>query len=95
MHFILFYEVVDEFVAKRQPFRSEHLKKAKEAYDRGDLVLAGALVEPADSAVLIFNGPDAAAAERFASSDPYVTNGLVKRWHVRKWMTVVGTGASV
>ncbi len=95
MHLILFYEVVDDFVAKRQPFRAEHLKKAKEAYDRGDLLLAGALLDPVDSAVLIFNGSKPEVAERFASSDPYVANGLVKKWYVRKWMTVVGTDATV
>ena len=29
-------------------------------------------------------------AENFAKADPYVVNGLVKRWHVREWTTVVG-----
>ncbi len=95
MHLILFYEVIENFVAKREPFRAEHLKKAQEAYDRGDLVLAGALAEPVDYAVLLFNGADPNVAERFASSDPYVTNGLVKHWNVRKWTTVVGSGATI
>ena len=30
------------------------------------------------------------AAEAFATSDPYVTNGLVTSWRVRHWTTVVG-----
>lgn len=29
-------------------------------------------------------------AEEFARSDPYVLNGLVLRWWVREWSTVVG-----
>jgi hypothetical protein len=38
----------------------------------------------------MFQGDDPSAAQRFAESDPYVTNGLVKHWHVREWATVVG-----
>jgi len=26
----------------------------------------------------------------FAKADPYVKNGLVKSWRVRKWATVIG-----
>ena len=31
----------------------------------------------------------------FARVDPYVVNGLVARWHVREWTTVVGELAAV
>jgi uncharacterized protein YciI len=44
--------------------------------------------------VLLFAGEDASAAEAFAASDPYVTNGLVTAWRVRPWTTVVGEGAA-
>ena len=56
-------------------------------------MLAGALADPADGAVLVFRGPTPDAAEKFAKSDPYVANGLVDSWRVRKWNTVVGDGA--
>jgi uncharacterized protein len=94
MHYILFYDIVDDFVNKREPFRTAHLNLVKKAYERGELVLAGALAEPADGAVLIFRGPSSQPAEGFARADPYVANGLVTRWRVRKWTTVVGEGAS-
>ena len=94
MHWILFYDVVDDYVAKRAPFRAAHLELARRAFDRGELVLAGALADPADGAVLVFRGPSPQAAEAFAKADPYVTRGLVTRWRVRKWVTVVGDGAS-
>jgi uncharacterized protein YciI len=55
------------------------------------LVLAGALAEPADGAVLVFRGDSTNVAEAFAKADPYVTNGLVNAWRVRKWTTVIGT----
>ena len=95
MHYLLFYDVVDDYVAKRAPFRELHLGKVREAYDRGEIVLAGALADPPDGAVLVFRGPSPASAEAFAASDPYVINGLVKNWRVRKWTTVIGDGASV
>jgi len=89
-YFALFYEVVDDFVARRAPFRDEHLLLAREAHLRGDLVLGGALAEPADGALLIFRGPSPDAATAFAQRDPYVRHGLVKHWKVRPWSVVVG-----
>ncbi|HKS66048.1 MAG TPA: YciI-like protein [Candidatus Acidoferrales bacterium] len=95
MHYILFYEVVDAFTSKRGPFRAKHLSHAREAFERGELVMAGALADPADGAVLVFRGASAEPAENFARQDPYVVNGLVTSWRVRKWTTVIGDGASL
>jgi uncharacterized protein len=94
MHYILIYDVVDDFVSRRAPFRELHLQYAGEAYERGELLLAGALAEPVDGAILLFSGTSPDAAEAFAKSDPYVVNGLVTSWRVRKWMTVIGEGAT-
>jgi uncharacterized protein YciI len=93
-HYLLFYEVVDDYAARRAPHREEHLKRAWEASDRGELVIGGALAEPADGAVLLFRGESPEVAERFARADPYVAAGLVKRWHVREWTTVAGENAA-
>ena len=94
-YYALFYEVVDDFVGRRAAFREEHLKLADEANRRGQLVLAGALAEPADGALLIFRGNDPTAASSFAENDPYVRNGLVKHWEVRPWTVVVGGEARI
>ena len=75
MHHILFYEVVPDYIERRAPFRSEHLALARAAHDRGELVIAGALADPPDGAVLVFTSPE--AARSFAESDPYVKNGLI------------------
>jgi uncharacterized protein len=93
MHHILFYDVVvPDYVEQRVKFRDEHLRLAREAHQRGDLVLAGAFAEPTDGAVLVFRGASTEPAEAFAKADPYVKNGLVKSWRVRKWNTVIGEG---
>ena len=95
MHYILFYDVTNDYVEKRGQFRELHLKYARAAYDRGELVLGGALADPVDGAVLIFRGNSAELVEQFAKNDPYVLNGLVRQWRVRKWNTVIGDGATV
>ena len=94
MHYLLFYEVTDDYPTRRTQFRAEHLKKAWSASQRGELVLGGALANPTDGAVLLFQGDSPAIAEQFARTDPYVINGIVKRWYVREWTTVVGQNAS-
>jgi uncharacterized protein YciI len=92
VHYLLFYDVVPDYVERRAPLRAEHLALARAAHQRGELVLAGALADPVDGAVLLFQGDSPAAAEAFAAADPYVRNGLVSRWRVRAWTTVVGAG---
>jgi hypothetical protein len=94
MHYLLFYEVADDYTTRRLAFRKRHLEKAWQAAARGELLLAGALANPPDAAVLLFRGDSPQVAESFAASDPYVTNGLVKRWYVREWTTVAGEGAA-
>jgi uncharacterized protein len=90
MHYLLFYEVADDYLARRAEFRDAHLEKAWKASERGELVLGGALQDPVDGAVLLFKSDSPEVAEKFARTDPYVTGGLVKRWHVREWRTVAG-----
>jgi uncharacterized protein len=95
MHYLLLYDVVPDYVERRAAYRAAHLALARAAHARGELVLGGALADPPDGAVLLFRGDSPAAAEAFAAADPYVTNGLVTRWRVRVWATVVGDGAEV
>ena len=95
MHYLLFYDVVDDYPERRVSYRAAHLALARQAVERGELVLGGALSSPVDGAVLLFRGSSPEVAERFAAEDPYVTNGLVTRWHVREWATVVGRDAEI
>src|SRR5215472_5925953 len=95
MHYLLFYEVDEEYISKRGNFREAHLAKAWKASERGELVLGGALANPVDGAVLLFKGDSPEVAEQFARTDPYLINGLIKRWYVREWTTVAGTDAAM
>jgi uncharacterized protein YciI len=90
MYYILFYEVVENYVEARQPYREAHFNHIKPYVDRGDIRLAGALSEPADGAVLVFNVNDKKIIEEFAENDPYVKNGMVTNWYIREWAVVLG-----
>jgi uncharacterized protein len=94
MHYVLFYEVADDYVSRRAPLRDKHLEKAWKASERGELILGGAFAPAADGAMLLFRGDSPEIAESFARADPYVTSGAVKRWYVREWNTVAGEDAA-
>lgn len=88
-YYLLFYDVVDGFADRRAAFRAAHLALANQAHERGDLLMAGSFGDPVDGAVLLFRTSDPSTPERFASVDPYVTEGLVQGWRVRKWNEVL------
>lgn len=94
-HFLLFYEGVDNYAEVRAPFRPAHLEHARAAYERGDLVQAGGYANPLDGSLFVFRGDAPTVATQFAESDPYVRGGVVKRWSVREWTTVVGADATI
>jgi uncharacterized protein len=89
-YFALFYDVVNNFVSRRSLYREEHLRLAQAAHRRGELLLAGALTDPADRALLVFRTSERSTVEEFARNDPYVANGLVSHWEVRSWAVVIG-----
>lgn len=89
MYHALFYKTVENYVERRAPYRAAHLELATSARENGQLILAGAYDEPADGALLVFKGTRE-VAENFAKNDPYVINGLITEWTVRKWNVVIG-----
>jgi uncharacterized protein len=92
MHWILFYDLVDDYLERRAPLRQEHLALATQSRERGELILGGALADPPDGALLVFTADDPAPVERFVENDPYVREGLVTTWRIRKWNEVVARG---
>ncbi len=89
-YYILVYKTVDNYIEKRAAFRQEHLGLATEYHEAKGLVLAGALDSPPDEALLIFRGENEDDAKSFVNNDPYVKNGLIKEWYIRKWNVVIG-----
>ena len=92
-HFLLLYDFVDDYLERRGALRPAHFALAKAAVARGEMILGGALTQPADTGVLLFRAESDAIPRAFAETDPYVLQGLVKSWRVREWITVVGPTA--
>ncbi len=90
-YYILKYKLAENYLQDRGQYRAEHLGLAKEAAEKGNLVLGGAMDDPADEAILIFRNENDQLARSFAENDPYVKNGLIKKWEVRKWNAVIGS----
>jgi uncharacterized protein YciI len=90
MYYILFYDVTDDYMERRQSFREAHFNHIKPYVERGDVRLAGALADPPDRAVLVFNVDEKKTVEEFAANDPYVLNGVVTKWYIREWTVVLG-----
>ena len=93
-HYLLFYDVVPDYAERRSALRDAHLEKAWSSHAAGHLVLGGALADPLDGALLLFRAESPETVEAFARQDPYVVDGLVTAWRVRKWSTVAGETAA-
>ena len=90
MHWLLTYDYVDDIPARRAPFREAHIGLVRDLHDRGVLLMAGAVGDPIEGALLVFTTEDRAVVEEFVARDPYVGGGLVTGWQVRPWNVVVG-----
>lgn len=89
MYFILTYETIEGYVEKRKPFREEHLSLLTKELENKHVILGGALEDPADKAVIIWNVKDKKTIEDFVSNDPYVQNGLISKYEIRPWNVVI------
>ena len=89
MHYLMFYDVADDYAEKRMPFRAAHIAYARKAVARGDLVLGAPSRARPMGPCLCFAAPRRPSPKRLPPGS-YVVNGLVRQWRVREWTTVVG-----
>ena len=89
MHLVLEYARTADFLERRAALRDEHLALARAAHERGELLLAGALPDPYDRALLVWTAPRE-VVEQFVAKDPYVVHELVTGWTIRPWNVVIG-----
>jgi uncharacterized protein YciI len=89
MHLVLEYALAEDYLERRAALREDHLGLARAAHQRGELLLAGALPDPFDRALLVWTAPRE-VVERFVAADPYVRHGLVTGWAIRDWNVVIG-----
>lgn len=90
MYYALKYELSSDYLNKRVNFRAAHLSMITSLHQDGIVVLGGAFEEPNDTALIIFKAENSKIIRDFVKHDPYVINGLVKTWEIRKWKVVIG-----
>ncbi|SKB59565.1 hypothetical protein SAMN05660776_1977 [Salegentibacter holothuriorum] len=88
-YYILDYTTAENYLEEREKYRKEHLNHATEYFNEDYLILGGA-IDSANEAVLVFKADSEKIVEAFAQNDPYVKNGLIKSWSVKKWNVVIG-----
>jgi uncharacterized protein YciI len=89
VHQALFYDYVEDVVAKRAPFREEHLAWARSWKADGRIVMAGALGNPPYGALFVFLVEDPGQVEEFVAGDPYIAGGIVTGHRVVPWNVVI------
>jgi uncharacterized protein YciI len=81
---VMLYEAADDVAAKAPAHFPAHRERIREFHARGALLMVGTFGDPQrEGSMAIF--ATRAAAEEFASGDPFVLNGVVRRWELRRW----------
>jgi uncharacterized protein len=82
------YTSLAEVQAQAPEALAEHIKRSTELHHAGDVLMAGAFLEPDPQdgylrTMAVCRGQE--AAERFVAGDPFVRNGTVLTHRIRAW----------
>ena len=84
MKAVVLYESADDVAAKAPLYFAAHCARWDEFRRRGELLMIGTFANAQeDGSMAIFTTRE--AAEEFVNSDPFVLNGVVRRWTIRDW----------
>ncbi len=90
MKYVLFYESADDARAKAPVHFPAHRAYWQRFLGDGTLLMIGTFADPQEGAMAVFTTRE--AAEEFARYDPFVVNGVVRRWYVRGWNEAITGG---
>jgi uncharacterized protein len=89
MKYVLFYESADDVASKAPAHFAAHTARFHDFQDT--LLGVGTFGNPQEQgSMAIFATRE--AAEEFAKGDPFVLNGVVRRWEVREWNDALDEG---
>jgi uncharacterized protein len=84
MKYVLMYESSDDVLSKVPDHMPAHSAHGQSFHDRGLLIAYGPFGDPqTQGSMAVFTSRE--AAEEFAKEDPFVLNGVVRRWEIREW----------
>jgi uncharacterized protein len=82
--YVLLYESADDVLSKAPTHFAAHSARGHEFHERGSLLAYGPFGDPQqEGSMAVFTTRE--AAEEFARGDPFVLNGVVRRWEIRAW----------
>ena len=88
MKYVMFYESADNMLAKVRRFFPPYQAYWAKFVAEGALLMNGTFARPQEEGSMgIFTIRE--ATEQFARSDPFVLNGIVKKWYIREWNEVL------
>ncbi len=88
MKYVLLYETAPNALGKAMELFPAHQRHYEPYAERGELLGLGTFGDPqTEGSMAIFSTRE--AAEQFVKDDPFVTEGVVGRLHVRDWDDVV------
>lgn len=80
------YTSFEEAMSKAPDLIAAHKERTKELHNQGTILMAGAFLDNRDAALSTMAVcATREAAEEFVKGDPFVLNGMVKKWYVREW----------
>jgi uncharacterized protein YciI len=83
MRYVLLYEAADDVLETAPIHFDAHRARWPRFHEQGTLLMIGPFADPTQGALAIFTTRE--AAEAFARDDPFVTNGVARRWEIREW----------
>ncbi len=84
MKAVVFYESAAGVADKAPLFFAAHQARWREFADRGELLMIGPFARAQeDGAMAVFSTRE--AAEEFVRGDPFVLNGVIRKWTIRDW----------
>jgi uncharacterized protein YndB with AHSA1/START domain/uncharacterized protein YciI len=85
--YVLSYESVPDFRPLARQHYPAHYARLMTFHERGDLLMVGMLLEPANGdAMGVFASRE--AAEEFVAEDPFILNKVVASWSIRPWQEI-------
>ena len=88
MKYVLLYESADDVMSKAPLHFEAHMGWAQEFAARGELLQLGTFEDPqTQGSMAVFASRE--AAEAFTAGDPFVRNGVVRRYEIRGWDDVL------
>ena len=88
MKYVLFYDGAADMERARAVFPA-HRAKWQEFVARGELLMIGPFVDPRQGAMGVFATRE--SAEAFVRVDPFILEGVVRKWELREWREAIAS----